>query len=180
MELQFYDTTEIEYQVAGSYNVTVPADIDQAEITLVGGGGSGAVYSNDGNNGGFSRFDIASGGSILRINCGGGSKGGSASSSEGGSGGATGSNTVTGSAAATTTIIGQGGGSGYDGGDGGDGPYWKKNLENPSATPSGANGTAGTNPSGRNGTEGKSRIVNETGNVVFNFPYNTSNQNWTN
>ena len=174
-----YDTTEIEYEIAGSYNVTVPADIDQAEITLVGGGGSGAVYSNDGNNGGFSRFDIASGGSILRINCGGGSKGGAASTNEGGSGGATGTNTVTGSSAGDCSIVGQGGGSGYSGGDGGDGPYWKKDLENPSVTPSGADGTAGTNPTGRNGTLGKSRIVNSTGNVVFDFPYSSSNQNWT-
>ena len=174
-----YDTTEIEYEIAGSYNVTVPADIDQAEITLVGGGGSGAVYSNDGNNGGFSRFDIASGGSILRINCGGGSKGGAASTNEGGSGGATGTNTVTGSSAGDCSIVGQGGGSGYSGGDGGDGPYWKKDLENPSVTPSGADGTAGTNPTGRNGTLGKSRIVNSTGNVVFDFPYSTSNQDWT-
>ena len=38
-----YDTTSAEFTNAGNYNTSVPSDVDQATITLVGGGGSGGV-----------------------------------------------------------------------------------------------------------------------------------------
>ena len=174
-----YDTETIEYQTAGNFNVQVPADIDEAIVTLVGGGGSGAVYSNDGNNGGSSRIDIA-GGSILRLDCGGGSKGGAASTNSGGLGGAVGANTITGSGSGNVTVLQQGGGTGYAGGDGGSGPYWKKALADPSDTPGDAEGSAGENPTGRDGTKGRTRIINNTVDVEYNFPYNSGTQTWTN
>ena len=174
-----FDTTEVIYENAGNYNLTVPADIDQAEVTLVGAGGSGAVYSNDGNDGGSSRFDIASGGSVLRLDCGGGQRGGAASTNEGGAGGAAGVNTITGSYAPSVTVVGQGGGTGYEGGEGGQGPYWKKNLEDPGSIPDGAEGTAGENPTGRNGTKGRTRIINSTANVTYDFGYNSGTQTWS-
>ena len=174
-----FDTSELEYTTAGNYNLQVPADIDQAEITLVGGGGSGAVYSNDGNDGGITRFDIASGGSVLRLDCGGGERGGAASTNSGGDGGDAGTNTITGSESGNVTVVGQGGATSYNGGQGGSGPYWKKSLADPNVIPPDSEGTAGENPTGRNGTKGRTRIINDTANVEYDFAYSANTQTWS-
>ena len=178
--IPIYDTSEVEFTVAGTYNVSVPGGIDQAEVTLVGGGGSGAVYSKAGNDGQSSRFDIPAGGSIVRLDCGGGDGGGAASTNEGGSGGPVGSNDVTGSQSSSVTVVQEGGGTPeYSGGEGGDGPYWKKSLENPSVIPENSEGTAGENPTNRNGTKGIPRLVNDTANVEYDFNYSANTQTWT-
>ena len=174
-----YATTEIVYNNAGTYNPSVPAGIDQATISLVGGGGSGAVYSKQGNNGSASRFDIGSGGSILRLNCGGGVRGSAASTNSGGNGGNKGSTSKTGTSSGDVQVIQDNPGSSGDGGDGGDGPYWKKLLDNPAAIPENSEGSAGANLFGINGTKGRTRIVNATGNVSTDFSYSSGTQNYT-
>ena len=174
-----YETTVVEYTNAGTYTPSVPSGIDQATVSLVGGGGSGAVYSKQGNNGSTSRFDVGSSGSILRLNCGGGTRGGAASTNSGGEGGAQGSTSKSGSKNGDVQIIQNNPGTGGNGGDGGNGPCWKKLLENPSAIPENSEGTAGANLFSINGTKGRTRIVNDTGNVTTNFSYSSGTQNWT-
>ena len=178
--IPIYETTTQEFATPGSYDPSVPAGIDQATVTLVGGGGSGAVYSNDGNNGGASIFNVGSNGSILKLTCGGGQKGGSASTNEGGTGGQQGTTSKSGTKNGDVQVTASSPTNGGNGGDGGDGPYWKAILEEPNQVPANSGGTAGTNPAGKNGTAGKSRVVNETGNVVTNFNYSGGQvQNFT-
>jgi len=180
-----FDSTTINYANPGSYNPSVPADVDQLTVTLIGGGGSGAVYSQSGNDGGISRVDIGSSGSRLRLTCGGGEAGGAASVNEGGAGGSVGSNTKTGTYASDTdnVIVIQDGTTAGSGGDGGDGQYWNANLiatgANPSNVPSGAEGTAGTAGTGGDGTKGRTRNITNKVDVTTNFTYGGgNNQLW--
>ena len=175
-----YETDENEYTSAGNYTVPVPSGVDQATITLVGGGGSGGVYSNAGNDGGGSTLSVGSGGSVLLITAEGGDGGGAASNSSGGDGGSAGGQSVSGSVSGDIVVTISGAGSGGNGGDGGDGRYWNKDLEDTSVVPSGANGSAGTNITGANGTEGKSRPVTNINTAEYDFTYGGgTDQSWT-
>ena len=115
----------------------------------------------------------------IRDSCGGGTRGGAASTNSGGEGGNQGSTSKSGSKNGDVQIIQNNPGTGGNGGDGGNGPYWKKLLENPSAIPENSEGTAGANLFSINGTKGRTRIVNDTGNVTTNFSYSSGTQNWT-
>ena len=159
------------------------SDVDQATITLVGAGGSGASYSTGGNSGGGSSITI-SGGSVLNMTAGGGQGGGAASSTSGGNGGSAGSQSISGSISGDVVIVQNGAGSGGNGGDGGDGPYWNKNITasggDTGVVPDGAEGAAGTNLTGKNGTQGRSRPVTNVNTATYNFTYGGgTDQTWT-
>ena len=165
-----YATTDVTYSSAGNYTASVPGDIDQATVTLVGAGGSGASYSTAGNNGGGSTFKIGNG-TPLTMTAGGGSGGGAASTNSGGNGGGAGTQSITGTFSGDVVTTQNGTGSGGNGGDGGDGPYWNVNLEDTSVVPTNAEGTAGVNVTGVNGTKGRSRAVTSTADVATTFTY---------
>ena len=159
-----YDTTTVTFNTPGSYDPSVPSgDVDQLTVTMAAGGGSGAVYSKAGNDGGNSRFRIGSGGSILQVTAGGGEGGKAASVSEGGAGGSVGTSSVSGSAAGDVNQSSSGPPSSTgDGGPGGDGQYWFKNIiagqNDPGDVPDGAEGSAGGGGSA-DGSKGRSRVV---------------------
>ena len=163
-----FETTETAYSNAGGpFTLSVPADVSQATVTLIGGGGSGGSYTTQGNNGGASTFVV---GSVLTVTANGGQRGGAATSTTGGSGGAYGGYSVSGSASGNivTTITGnpaQG-----SGGDGGPGPIWNAGLENPNQDP-GQGGAAGTTPTGVNGTAGRSVQIADSGVSTQSFTY---------
>ena len=165
-----YDTTDVTYSSAGNYTASVPADIDQATVTLVGAGGSGASYSTAGNSGGGSSFAIGNG-TPLTMTAGGGSGGGAASTNSGGNGGNAGTQSITGTFSGDVVTTQNGTGSGGNGGDGGDGPYWNVNLNDTGVVPANSEGTAGQNVTGVNGTKGRSRAVSSTADVVTQFTY---------
>jgi hypothetical protein len=176
-----FETTSSIFTSPGSYTASVPADLNQITVTLIGGSGSGAVYTQPGNSGSASTFTIGSGGSIINASGSGGPGGGAATSTTGGLGGTYGGYTLTGSASANASITGTATNGG--GGTGGSGPYWVKNLTDPSVTPTGANSTGGLTPAaGYAGTGGFSRFVSDANVAVNNGTFSYSGgqeQNWT-
>ena len=169
-----YDTDT--QQFTSNANPSVPSDIDQATITVVGGGGSGAVYSKAGNDGSSSSVKIGSNGSKVTITATGGEGGKAASASEGGAGGSRGSDSLTGSNTDDCNVIGTTPSAG-DGGTGGDGKYWFKNIiagnNDPADVPSGAEGAAGQGSA--DGTKGKSRSISDSNEFTQTFTYGGGN-----
>lgn len=128
--IPIYATTTVEQATPGSYTATVPSDLSQVTVTLIGGSGSGAVYTQQGNNGTASTFSIGSSGSIILATGGAGNRGNAATTSTGGAGGTYPGYTITGSSSSSATIIATA--SSGTGGTGGSGPYWIKDLTDPS------------------------------------------------
>ena len=141
-----YDFVTTNYNNPGTYTYSFNTSVDEVTITVQGGGASGAVYDQQGNDGGTSSVNVGNG--AIVITAGGGLKGGAAGFSSGGSGGSAGSNTVTGSAAGIFNIQQNQGGAlaGYSGGSGQAGPFWKavNAVENPSGTWGGAASASGS------------------------------------
>ena len=150
-----YATDTYTYAAGGPYALSLPANYSKLTVTLLAGCGSGAVYTQAGNNGGSTVFTA---GTLLTVTCPGGNKGNAASFSSGGLGGTYQTYTTSGSAVSSITIINQT--SSGSGGNGGNGPYYVGTLVNPAVVPSGAEGTAGTSPTG-NGSAGKSRFISD-------------------
>ena len=105
--IPIYDySQEFEYIGAGSYNIPISSIVgvpDQLIYTLVGGGGSGAAGTFEGNDGQDSTITA---GSTLVLTAGGGKRGGSAQGVTGGSGGAGGTATESGSLSPTASVSG--------------------------------------------------------------------------
>jgi len=141
-----YDYQTTNYNSPGTYNYSFNTAVNEITITVQGGGASGAVYDQAGNNGGTSSVNIGNG--LCVITAGGGNKGNAAGATTGGSGGTAGTNSVTGSASSIFNITTNQGGSlaGFSGGNGAAGQFWK-NLyptENPSGTWGGAASASGS------------------------------------
>jgi len=175
-----YSSSTVEFTSPGDYDTTVPSGVDQASITLVGAGGSGASYDVAGNSGGSSTISV-SGGSVLLMTAGGGAGGGAASDTTGGTGGSAGTQSISGSISGDVVIVQNGAGTGGNGGDGGNGRYWNKDLEDKNVVPENAEGSAGVNSIGYNGTGGRSRPVVNILTQQYDFSYNNDNlnQDWT-
>ena len=105
-----YDySQEFEFIGAGSYNIPISSIVgapDQLIYTLVGGGGSGAAGTFEGNDGQDSTITA---GSTLVLTAGGGKKGGAAQGVTGGSGGVGGAATESGSLSPTAPTSGNAG-----------------------------------------------------------------------
>ena len=162
-----FETTEKTYSTAGTFVDSVPADLNQATVTLVGGGGSGGSYTTAGNNGQSSSITV---GSVLVVSGGGGGRGNASTPTSGGTGGSYGGYTITGSASSEVNVTLSGDATSGNGGDGDPGPIWNISLSNPSNDP-GAGGTAGTTPTGINGSAGRSRQVSASGSFTSTYNY---------
>lgn len=183
--IPIYATTTVEQATPGSYTATVPSDLSQVTVTLIGGSGSGAVYTQQGNNGTASTFSIGSSGSIILATGGAGNRGNAATTSTGGAGGTYPGYTITGSSSSSATIIATA--SSGTGGTGGSGPYWIKDLTDPSVAPTGANSSGGATPApGYTGSGGKTRFISDANVAVSGGTYTWSSAtsagnefNWT-
>lgn len=100
-------------------------NVDEIQVFMYGGSGSGGVYDKAGNDGTASIVKLGDG-TALTLTAGGGLKGGAASSTGGGAGGGGGSNTITGTYADDFAISQDNGGTdlGYAGTTGVNGPLW--------------------------------------------------------
>tara|TARA_B000000532_G_scaffold114263_1_gene91826 strand:+ start:1186 stop:5139 length:3954 start_codon:yes stop_codon:yes gene_type:complete len=111
-----YDySQEWEFVGVGSYTIPISSVVgapDQLIYTLVGGGGSGAAGTFEGNDGQDSTITA---GSTLVLTAGGGKKGGAAQGVTGGAGGAGGAATESGSLTPTAAISGNTGQQGQNG-----------------------------------------------------------------
>jgi len=107
----FYEETEYEYNVAGTYAVPLTTDIDVLAIEMIGGGGSGGVWTTAGSNGTASTVLVGDG-SGLTLTAGGGTGGLAVAENTGsvpyvdtaGGGGPGGASTVAGTYANDITI----------------------------------------------------------------------------
>lgn len=177
-----YDYQSTSYTNPGTYTYSFNTAVDEVTFTVQGGGASGAVYDQQGNDGSASSVNVGNGAVV--ITAGGGAKGGAAGTSTGGSGGNAGSNTITGTASNIFNVQQNQGGAipGYSGGSGGSGPYWK--AVNPTENPSGNWGGAAS----ANGSAGKylsvSQIVDLTATTIAypstgNFSVQASDTNYS-
>ena len=181
-----YQNEDYQFSNAGTYQVTVPAELNRAVFTLYGGSGSGSVYTKAGNSGQGSTMSI---GSILTVTAGGGGGGGACTTTTGGEGGAYGGQTTTGSAAGDVSDIASlGSGNGTDGGPG---PTYFKNIVagggNVSEVPANLEGV-GKKIANIGGSNGKARSIQDSGSYEQNYTYgggqsqtftlNTTNTNY--
>jgi hypothetical protein len=141
-----YQYTTTNYDVPGTYSYSVNTAVDELIITVTGGGASGAVYDQSGNDGSASSVTLGS--NSLILTAGGGNRGGAASSTVGGTGGFAGTTSISGPLSGSFGITQNlsGNVTGYSGGDGQGGPFWKavNATENPYGTWGGSQSATGS------------------------------------
>ena len=164
-----YEDEEFEYTSAGTdIPFGISTDIDQIVVDVYGGGGSGGVWTQQGNDGTASSVKLGDG-TAITITAGGGLKGGAVSESTSsipytetkGAGGNGGTNFVTGDASALITVTNNYGSGdiGINGYDGSQGKFYKGEY---SATDPNWGGLAGGYATGGRGSDGKYLNVTST------------------